>query len=123
MIINHQYWNFPYLPIHVYVGSNLRRPEFEFYIEPLVDTGFDGGLAVPQRVIPDSVPSIGQSSWSLADGSKIMLPSYIGYVTIGPFQPVPVVIITINGDALLGRQVTDDYIVIFEHDSRIIVRL
>ena len=34
--------NYPYLQVHVQVGPDRRSPDFEFDVEPLVDTGFDG---------------------------------------------------------------------------------
>jgi predicted aspartyl protease len=89
--------------------------------DPLVDTGFDGGLAVPSHIIPDTVKPIGRSVWNLADGSQVTTLSYFGYVTIGHLQPAPSVVISLNGDPLLGRHVTDRFRVTFDHGHVVLV--
>jgi predicted aspartyl protease len=112
---------FPYLPVNVKIGPVISSPLYEVNLEPMVDTGFDGGLAVPVGVIPDTMLPSGQMPWTLADGSDIYTPFYVGYVTVGHLRPVPTVIIVFSGDHLLGRHVTDDFRVTFEYGQRIIV--
>jgi predicted aspartyl protease len=110
----------PYLDIKVRIGD-YDHPDFEFDIEALVDTGFDGGLAVPPALIPSTVPSVGESAWYLADGTEIKAQSYFCYVAIGHLQPIPTAVITLDGDVLLGRHVTDQFRVTFDHGRRVIV--
>lgn len=114
--------NFPYLQVHVQIG-NQQFPDHELDVEPLVDTGFDGGLAVPRRMVPATVTPAGQSTWHLADGTEITAFSYFCYVTIGHLQPVATAVITLDGGALLGRHVTDKFRVISDHGRRVIVEL
>ncbi len=111
---------FPYLQMYVQLGS-LNAPSFAFDTESLVDTGFDGGLAVGTNVIPHSISPDGRSTWHLADGTPITAHMYVCYVTIGHLQPVPTILITLDGDALLGRDVTDQFRVTFDHGRQIIV--
>ncbi len=111
---------FPYLQVHVQIG-NQQYPDHEFDVEPLVDTGFDGGLAVPRSTIPDTVTPAGRSMWNLADGSEITASWYFCYVTIGHLPPVPTVVITLDRKALLGRHVTDKFRLIFDHGRRLVV--
>jgi predicted aspartyl protease len=113
--------NYPYLQVHVQVGPDRRSPHFEFDAEPLVDTGFDGGLAVPPGTIPGHVPLSGQLPWTLADGSDLTTDFYVGYVIIGHLRPVPTVIIALSGDTLLGRHVIDNFRLTFDHGSTILV--
>ena len=112
--------NFPYLRVHVRIG-NQQYPDHEFDVEPLVDTGFAGDLAVPRKLIPATVTPSGLSEWELADGTEISAFWFFGYVTIGQLSPVPTVIITLNSHALLGRHVTDRFRVIFDHGRRLLV--
>lgn len=112
--------NFPYLQVHVQIG-NQQFPDHEFDVEPLVDTGFDGGLAVPRRMVPTTVTPAGRSIWNLADGSQITAFWYFCYVTIGQLPPVPTVVITLDSNSLLGRHVTDKFRLILDHGRRVIV--
>jgi predicted aspartyl protease len=99
---------FPYLPVHVRFG-NLQYPSFEFDVDALVDTGFDGGLTVPHGFIPSTVPPLGQSLCHLADGSTIAAFSYVGFVSVGSLQAVQAGVITLPHQTLLGRAVTNRF--------------
>lgn len=111
---------FPYMPVHVQVGTSNK---VEFDIEALVDTGFGGGVAIPKGVVDIShLPSI-DSTWILADGTEILTPAYLGYVTIASQQPVLAAIIILGDESLLGRQVTNHFSVTFDHGQKINVRL
>jgi len=109
---------FPYIALHFQIGDQ-RAPAFEFDVEPLVDTGFDGGLAVPQGLIPDTIAPVGRSTWYLADGTAIVVSSYFAYVTIGHLPPVPTAVITLDSDPLLGRHVTDRFRMVFDHGRQL----
>ena len=59
---------FPYLQLHIQIGSP-RNIEQELDIESLVDTGFDGGVAIPPGMIdPTIIPDM-QFNLALADGT------------------------------------------------------
>jgi len=89
----------------------------------LIDTGFDGALAVPSSVLnllgdPDT-----STDWELADGSTSESPTYYGTVEIIGFPPVSDMTVTVLGDKyLLGREVLDLFEVTFDHGQRVIVR-
>ena len=111
---------YPFLDIRVQIGDRF-APDYEFEVRALVDTGFDGGLAVPRRLIPGSITPMGQSVWNLAEGTEITAFSYFCHVTIGHLQPVATVAITLDGDALLGRHVIDKFRFVFDHGRQLIV--
>ena len=111
---------YPYLPVHVEIFTQ-QTIVFEFDIEPMVDTGFDGGLTVPQGVIPASVPPFGTSEWKLADDTEIKLPAYIARVTIGSLQPIATLVIVLGDDPLLGRDVIDNFSLHFDHGHQLTV--
>ncbi len=72
---------FPYLPIRpcIYVRG---AADLDFDIEALLDTGFDGGVAVPADLLA-GYPPAGYLPWSLADESEVLTPAYRGEVTTG----------------------------------------
>ncbi|HEY7063328.1 MAG TPA: hypothetical protein VII06_17755 [Chloroflexota bacterium] len=106
--------------VHISIGSAFIT-EFECDFEPLVDTGFSGAVAVPRGLIPASVIPETLSDWRLADGTQVTAPTYTGYVTIGQLPPVLADIIVLENAALLGRAVTNQFRVIFDHGTRVIV--
>ena len=111
---------YPYLPVHVEIFTQ-QTIVFEFDVEPMVDTGFDGGLTVPQGVILASVPPFGTSEWKLADDTEIKLPAYIARVTIGSLQPIATLVIVLGDDPLLGRDVIDNFSLHFDHGRQLTV--
>jgi predicted aspartyl protease len=111
---------FPYLTVHLSIGT-LDQIDFECDFEPLVDTGFSGGLAVPADLIPSSVAPDTYPIWRLADGTEVMTPAYTGYITIGNLPPVLTDIIALENAHLLGRAVTNNFRVIFDHGQEVIV--
>jgi predicted aspartyl protease len=111
---------FPYLTVHVQIG---RAPDIEqeFDLEPLVDTGFSGGLAVSRDLIYSSITPFTHLTWELADQTEVYTPAYEGSVQIGHLPPVPTLIIALGEGELLGRDVTDHFRVIFDHGDRVLV--
>jgi len=113
---------FPYLPVHVWIGL-LQYPNFEFDVEALVDTGFDGSLTVPQALIPDRVRPWNQQKCILADGSSFDANIYRGFVAVGPLQPIPAIIVALPYQALLGRRMTDHYRLSFLYGREVVLEL
>jgi predicted aspartyl protease len=110
---------FPYLTIHVQIGR-AEAPEQELELEPLVDTGFDGGVAVPQDAIDPSITPYTHLAWQLADQTEVYTPAYLGSVKIGQLPPVETIIIALGETLLLGRGVTNHFRLIFDRGQRVI---
>jgi predicted aspartyl protease len=108
------------LPVHVRLGL-LQYPDFEFDVEAHVDTGFDGSLTVPQGLIPDRVQPWNQQECILADGSSFYANIYRGFVTVGPLQPIPAIIIALPTQALLGLAVTNHFRLSFLYGREVIL--
>jgi predicted aspartyl protease len=111
---------FPYVRIRVQIGSPQHIDQV-LDVEAMVDTGFDGGLALPADLIDHVIAPDTHLPWQLADGSEILTPTYVGSVTIEPHQPVVTAIIALGEEPLLGRDVTDHFRLIFDHGRQIIV--
>ena len=111
---------FPYLAVHVRLG-NLQYPDHEFDVEALVDTGFESGLTVPQALIPIHVRHRGELTCILADGTSILAKTYLGYVSVGPLQPVGTLITALPHQALLGHDVTNRFMLTFAYGRQVIL--
>jgi predicted aspartyl protease len=110
-----QSFHFPYLPIKLTVGHR------SFDGEALVDTGFDGDLAIQHGAIANGDPPDEYRSFQLADGSKVVAAIYYGTLQIGGLAPVIVDVCTVGDEPLLGRGVTDQYSLTFDHGRRLLV--
>jgi len=108
------------LPVHVRIG-NLQYPHHELDLEAVVDTGFDSGLIVPDGLIPDHVPTAGDTMCELADGRSFRARSYRGWVSVGSFPPMPATIIALPGRALLGLAVTNRYRLSFLYGREVVL--
>lgn len=63
---------FPYLPLTLTVGEQTAT------IEGLLDTGFDGAVVVPAHLVTNGSPPDSYLLWTLADGSLVQAPAYLG---------------------------------------------
>lgn len=114
--------HFPYLTVRaeIYTGQT---PVFEFEIESLVDTGFDGGLIVPRNLIPDTIAPFGRSRWKLADETEVAAVAYFGYVSVDDLPAVATLIVALGSECLLGRNITNNFLLTFDHGIKVIVQL
>src|SRR5262249_2247247 len=106
---------FPYLPLRLSLADQIHE------LEALLDTGFDGDLAVPPELIADGPLPDEYRSWLLADGSTIVAPVYYGTVTVGTFTPRPADIAGIGDEPLVGRGVSDHYRITLDHGERVLI--
>lgn len=106
---------FPYLP----VSLSLRGQKTEF--AALLDTGFDGGLAVSDSAIANGQTAEWNLTVFLADGSLVDVPAYLGTVQVGELPPVTTIIVTLGDEPILGRAVSDQFNITLDHGRRIIV--
>lgn len=90
-------------------------------IDALIDTGFDGFLAVPPALLTSGQPPDDYQPWRLADGTRVTAPVYLGTIYVGQLGSVPAFIITLGDQPLVGRRVIDRFRVILDHGERVIV--
>ena len=106
---------FPYLPIHLAVGQRSEA------LEALLDTGFDGDVAVPADPVSTGHPPSGYSRWILADGSTVFAPLFRGTIHVGPLGPFDALITALGDEPIVGRGVTDRFKVTLDHGQQVIV--
>lgn len=109
--------HFPYLLVHIQVHKQIRD------VDALIDTGFDGFVAMPRETLMNGDPPDGYIPCTLADASKIAAPFYRGIVRIGKFPSFAAIILALGDEPLVGRGVTDKFKVIFDYGKKIIVEL
>ena len=83
------------------------------------------GLVNSLRVMPGtfcpSVPYGWQQVWGLADGSQILAPVYRATAQIGEFEPVPVALVALADEYVVGLDVMRYFSVNLDHGARVIV--
>jgi predicted aspartyl protease len=107
--------HFPYVPIRLHVRQQ------DIAVEALLDTGFDGDVAVPSALLADGQPPNGYLRWMLADGSRVLTPYYLGTVTLGPLGPFPAVVTALGNESLLGQGLAQHVTIILDHGQQVIV--
>jgi predicted aspartyl protease len=106
---------FPYLPITV------RVEEREATVEALLDTGFDGHIVVPAALLTTGHPPRGHLSWTLADGSAVLAPYYLGTIRVGALGPFPALVTVLGDEPLIGRESATHFTITLDHGERVIV--
>lgn len=106
---------FPYLPIYL----SVRQARTD--LDALLDTGFDGDVAVPRASVADGDPPDGYLPRRLADGSDVLSPFYHGTVSLGDVGSFPVLIVALGDEPLVGRGVSDRFKVTLDHGYQVIV--
>jgi len=90
----------------------------------LLDTGFEGALAIPSSTLNLGLGSPDTSTnWQLANDSVVEAPVYSGAVEIVGLAVIPAADITALVDEyLLGRGILDRFEVSFDHGQRVIIK-
>ena len=88
----------------------------------LIDTGFTGHLAIPTIWGSRLGRPDGYSRWSLADGTFVHAPIYLGRVEIIGLSPATATIVVVGDEYILGRRILDHFEITLDHGQRVIVR-
>ncbi len=106
---------FPYVPVTI----SLRGQRDE--VEALLDTGFDGGIVIPEGFIAGARPPDGYVTWRLADGSEVLAPVHLGEATVAGVILSPVVVTVLGHEPIVGREVSDRFMIVLDRGQRVIV--
>lgn len=88
---------------HAYVILVLPSIEGEVQLDCLIDTGFSGGLAMPQQFKEKfNFPRISRATWELGDGSQIESEIYLGELKIRDNSERIAVIFSESREVLVG---------------------
>jgi predicted aspartyl protease len=88
----------------------------------LVDTGFDGYLAVPESLLPQLPQPAYVHRVRTASGQVVGVPAYVGTVELGD-QPGPIqaVAIVLGDEYLVGLRTVNHFKITFDHGQRLVV--
>src|SRR6266508_838272 len=87
----------PYVPLRFRIGNLVQDAE------AFLDTGFDGGIAIPAHLSPTERPADGATRWDLADGSEVLAPYYVATVELGELGTLPTIVTVLGEEPLVGR--------------------
>ena len=86
----------------------------DFDISGFVDTGYDGGLVIPESERVGFVEPMTLIPIRLGDGSQINAGEYIGTLTLEDRQ-LEVTVLFLGNEYLIGREVVDQLHLCFHH--------
>ena len=90
-------------------------------VEALVDTGFDGDLAVPEALLQDVGEPDDFERWTLADGAAVFAPEFEATAELDGFESISVLLSAIGDEPLVGRGVTDQFGLLLDHGRRLVI--
>ncbi len=108
--------HYPYLPLTITVRKRTET------LEALLDTGFDGDIVLPPGLITNGKPPDSYARWTLADGSRVLAPAYLGTVAIEGLEdagPFPAMINILGNEPLVGRALTNRFCITLDHGRRV----
>jgi predicted aspartyl protease len=106
---------FPYLPVRLTVRQQVHA------VEALLDTGFDGDIAIPPSMIPQGEPPDGYIAARLADGSGVYAPFFQAVVQVFPSDSFTVTALALGDEPVIGRGVSDRFAITLDHGQQVIV--
>ena len=106
---------FPYLTFTFQVR------QISYNGEALIDTGFDGGFAVPPSLLQDVGPPDGYEIWEPVVGPPVLAPVYRASFQIDVMGSFPVTVIALGNETLIGLEVISRFAVTLDHGQQVIV--
>jgi len=106
---------FPYLPIQIRVRQ--RSDD----VEALLDTGFDGDVAMPPGMVTNGQPPDYLETWTLADGTQVVVPTFLGMAQIDGLPAFSVAVTALGDEPLVGRGICDRFTITLDHGQQLIV--
>jgi hypothetical protein len=89
--------------------------------EALLDTGFDGDVVVPERLVADAGSAGAAGQFQLADGTRIIRPTYNGTVAVGQLGVYPARVVALGGECMIGMRRANRFSITLDHGQRVIV--
>lgn len=110
--------------VYPFLSVQIRIRDWEQETLALVDTGCEGSLVIPYAAFNSGLGNPDTSSnWSLADGSIVETPVYVGSLEIKGLAAIPDVVISLLGtDYIMGRNVIDRFEIILDHGRTLTIR-
>jgi len=107
---------FPYILGRVHIGGQ------GVDVEALLDTGFDGDVAIPDALIKQAGSPDGHSRWRLADGTSVLVPYYVGTVELAGLGPFLALVIVLGDEPLFGAGAARHVTIVLDHGRRVLLQ-
>ena len=107
--------HYPYLPLRLQVR------QFVFEAEAFLDTGFEGGIAVPAAMLEGIGEADEEAQWRPIGGRPIYAPVYNGSFSVGNLGPFPVKVTALGDEILIGQQAIAHLTITLDHGQRVVV--
>lgn len=108
---------FPYLPLRFQIR------QLNYGGEALIDTGFDGGIAVPPSLLENVGAPDGYELWGPVVGPPVLAPTYRGSFQIDALGSFPVTVMALSDEILVGLEVITRFAVTLDHGHQVVIRL
>lgn len=109
-------------PRFPYILARVQVRQWAVDVEALLDTGFDGDVAIPVGHMPNVGQPDGHTRWVLADGSRVLTPYYAGTVHLAGHGPFPATVIVLGDEPLVGAGAAQHVTIILDHGRRVVVQ-
>ena len=106
---------FPYVRFALQVGQH------SYNGEALIDTGFDGGFAMPPPLLQDVGPPDGYALWEPVVGPPVVAPTYRATFQIDALGSFPVAVTALGDEILVGLEVISHFAVTLDHGQQVVV--
>jgi predicted aspartyl protease len=116
---------YPFLPLSVHVRVTSRK-NIDLITEALIDTGFSGDITIPTTEELRQYPSDAYATWTLADGSEVMAPIFLGTIRLPELAGdsgvmVGVAVIVLGDQLLIGQGVLRRFRRTLDHGKQVIL--
>jgi predicted aspartyl protease len=108
-------YRFPYIPVHLEIGQQSENAE------ALLDTGFDGDVAVPPALLTAGQPPDYFETWTLADGTQITVPTIVGLAQVNGLPAFAVAVTVLGDEPLVGHDICERFKITLDHGRQLLV--
>ena len=108
-------FHFPYFLVII---STLKG---NFEVEALLDTGYDGGVILPAKLLTNGELSGWWVNCKLADNSIVEVPAYLGSVRLGGKKLNNITVLVMGDEPMIGRGVIKSFKITLDHGRKIVV--
>ena len=105
---------FPFVPVRIELQGRV------FEENAILDTGFDGEIAIPKAYAEGLEPE-GSEPFAFPDGTVVEPDKFTGIVRLADMEPTTAEIVALGSEFIVGIRILIRYEVILDHGQRVII--